>query len=138
MVRKKKLKNEERCLNCNTEMMPPWKGTGKKFCSRTCLDQYRKKHGYWAKLNRKKHPLVLKKCKLCGTSFKPNTLIRRYCSVECRTIYNNRLDKTRNTVRVPLKAWLEYKNGVEKRTQEVIEKLKKDGYELPNIYSLGK
>lgn len=137
-MKKKKLKNEENCLNCNREMMPPWKGCGKKFCNRTCIDEYRKKNGYWAKLNRQRHPLVIKKCKLCNESFKPDTVRRKYCSVGCRYIYNRRLDKKFNTVRVPLKAWLQYKKGVEKRTQEVIDKLKKDGYELPKIYSLGK
>jgi len=138
-MKKMKLKNEENCLNCNREMMPPLKGCGKKFCNRTCMDEYRKKTGYWVKLNRQRHPLVIKKCKLCGESFKPNTLIRRYCSVECRNIYNHRLDKKLKTVRVPLKVWLQYKKGVEKRTQKVIEKLKKDDYELPKIYSyLGK
>tara|TARA_R110002020_G_scaffold231105_3_gene442217 strand:+ start:2808 stop:3095 length:288 start_codon:yes stop_codon:yes gene_type:complete len=67
-------------------MLPSYKGMNKKYCSRKCIDDYRKANGYWAKLYIKQNPERLeRKCGVCKRNI--NSLgrkhISKYCSKKC-------------------------------------------------------
>lgn len=72
--------------------MESYKGQQKKWCNRLCIDEYRKKNGYWKKLYKKKHPeLKTRLCNMCGRNIiavgkKQN--VSKYCSDKCMYLYD--------------------------------------------------
>ena len=58
MRKRTKKDNRENCVNCNEPMLAPYKGGGKMYCSRRCLDQYRIKNGYLQKWYQKKPEVI--------------------------------------------------------------------------------
>lgn len=80
-------KEPNRCLNCNCEIMENYRGTPKKWCNRKCIDDYRRKTGYWKKWYASKHPENLtKECQVCGrpiVAVGKRKNVNKYCSASC-------------------------------------------------------
>ena len=84
--------NLERCVNCNQTIMAPYKGGGKMYCNRVCLDQYRNKNGYWKTWYQRKPEVIarqLKECFVCRRNIRKvgkTKHINKYCSNRCMLI----------------------------------------------------
>ena len=84
--------NLEKCLNCYQTMMASYKGGGKMYCNRRCLDQYRRRTGYWSKWYQKKPEVIarqLKECFVCRRNIRKvgkMRYINKYCSNRCMLI----------------------------------------------------
>ena len=90
-----------RCLNCNQSMDLGHYRPDKKWCNRKCIDEYRKKTGYWKKLYKAKHPEHLtKECKVCGRPIievGERNNVNKYCSDSCMYIADNNYKRKINS-----------------------------------------
>ena len=79
-----------KCLNCNQSMDLGYYRPDKKWCNRKCIDEYRRKTGYWKKWYRAKNPETLtRECKVCTRPIlevgeRKNA--NKYCSNSCMFI----------------------------------------------------
>ena len=82
--------NRETCINCNKVMIAPFKGGGKMYCNRRCLDEHRRINGYWVKQYIRNHPeRVTRLCVICKRNIKKvgrSTYINKYCSNRCMVL----------------------------------------------------
>ena len=73
-------------------MIAPYKGGGKMYCNRRCLDQYRNKGGYWQTWYQRKPEVIarqLKECFVCRRNIRKvgkTKHINKYCSNRCMLI----------------------------------------------------
>ena len=67
-----------RCKHCQNFFIALIKKT--KYCSEKCRREY-----YYKK---KRVPIVIKKCKVCGKVFKTNIKIQLFCNRLCKNIYH--------------------------------------------------
>ena len=115
MRKRTKKDNRENCVNCNEPMLAPYKGGGKMYCSRRCLDQYRNKNGYWQKWYQKKPEVIARQKKLCAVCKRMikkvcrSTYINKYCSNRCMVLAQG-LKHGQKTimVKLTLSEWRDY------------------------------
>ena len=113
--------NLARCINCNQTMMEPYKGGGKMYCNRTCLDQYRNKNGYWQTWYQKKPEVIARQKKLCNVCKRNIKEVgerkqsNKYCSTKCLQIALGMRDNGQTTmmIEIPIKDY--YKIFQEKK-----------------------
>lgn len=86
------MKNRERCISCNQTMVSPYKGSGKKYCNRSCIDEHRRTSGYWKNWYQNKETTKirnLRRCSICERRIKEvgqKKNISKYCSDRCMII----------------------------------------------------
>jgi len=100
--------NLERCINCNQTMRAPYKGGGKMYCNRVCLDQYRNKNGYWQTWYQKKPEVIARQKKLCNVCKRNIKEVgerkqsNKYCSNRCMLIAQGIRDSGQTYVEVKM------------------------------------
>lgn len=100
--------NTTKCKNCGVEMLPSYKGVGKKWCSRSCIDSYRKRTGYWSKWYQKKPEVIERNkrlCAMCKRNIKQvgeKYNINKYCSNKCMYLAGRTKHKKQKMIRISI------------------------------------
>jgi len=79
-----------KCLGCGQKLLSTYKGIPKKYCNRSCIDEYRRNTGYFKRLYEKQHPeMKTRKCIICKRIIKlvgERKNVNKYCSKKCMFI----------------------------------------------------